>query len=157
MAESLYVLDGHAQIYRAYYAPFRDLTSPAGEPTRATYVFFSMLFNLIQTRRPTYLAMAIDCADSTESRRRIFTDYKANREPAPDDLLPQIDRIVSAIQDMGVPVLRVGGYEADDILGIAIKGKEGAGGDAGGGKSYCAVDIVSDEGVKPSSDLIIYD
>ena len=121
MAESLYVLDGHAQIYRAYYAPFRDLTSPTGEPTRATYVFFSMLFNLIQTRRPTYLAMAIDCADSSESRRRIYADYKANREPAPDDLLPQIDRIVSAIQDMGVPVLRVGGYEADDILATLAK------------------------------------
>ncbi|GAG05388.1 unnamed protein product, partial [marine sediment metagenome] len=51
MAKTFYVLDGHAQIYRAFYAPFRDLTSPAGEPTRATFVFSQMFLNLIRQRR----------------------------------------------------------------------------------------------------------
>ena len=60
MTETLYVIDGHSQIYRAYYAPFRDLTSPAGEPTRATYVFCSMLLRFIADRSPKYLAMAVD-------------------------------------------------------------------------------------------------
>ncbi len=48
MAKTLYILDGHSQIYRAYYAPFRDLTSPTGEPTRATYVFCNMLLKFLQ-------------------------------------------------------------------------------------------------------------
>ena len=47
MPKTFYIIDGHAQIYRAYYAPFRDLTSPTGEPTRATFVFTQMLMNLV--------------------------------------------------------------------------------------------------------------
>lgn len=121
MANSLYLLDGHAQIYRAYYAPFGALTSPAGEPTRATHVFFSMIFNLIRHRQPTYLAMAIDLQDSSQSRRRIFADYKANREPPPEDLPPQIDRIVGSLAAMGVPILSAPGYEADDVLASMVK------------------------------------
>ena len=46
--KSFYVIDGHAQIYRAYFAPFRDLTSPTGEPTKATYVFTQMLMQLVE-------------------------------------------------------------------------------------------------------------
>ena len=116
MAKSFYVIDGHAQIFRAYYAPFRNLTSPDGEPTRATYVFCSMLFKLIQQRRPDYLAMAIDVPDSTAFRRGIFPDYKIQREPPPEDLLPQVDRIVEIVRSMGIPVLSMNGFEADDVL-----------------------------------------
>src|SRR5690349_11873741 len=60
MAKSFYIIDGHAHIYRSYFAPFRDLTSPTGEPTKATYVFTQMLLNLIEQRKPDYLAMVID-------------------------------------------------------------------------------------------------
>ncbi len=116
MAETFYVLDGHAQIYRAYYAPFRDLTSPSGEPTRATYVFCSMLINLLTQKKPAYCAMAIDLPDSTQCRRQIDPQYKANREPPPPDLLPQIDRIVQIVRAMNIPVLQQSGFEADDIM-----------------------------------------
>ena len=58
--KSFYIIDGHAQIYRAYFAPFRDLTSPTGEPTKATFVFTQMLLNLVAQRKPDYLAMVID-------------------------------------------------------------------------------------------------
>ncbi len=116
MAQTMYVIDGHAQIYRAYYAPFRDLTSAGGEPTRATYVFFSMLFNLIRERHPDYLVVAIDSADSADGRRKVSPEYKANREPTPDDLLPQIDRIVSTLQALSIPTLSVPGFEADDVM-----------------------------------------
>jgi glycosyltransferase involved in cell wall biosynthesis len=58
--KSFYLIDGHAQIFRAYFAPFRDLTSPTGEPTKATFVFSQWLVNLIQQRKPDYLAMVID-------------------------------------------------------------------------------------------------
>ena len=116
MPQRLYLIDGHAQIYRAYYAPFRDLTAPSGEPTRATHVFCQMLLNLIRDRSPDYLAMVMDVSDETVFRKDIYPAYKANREPSPEDLSPQIDRIVSILQTARVPILRTPGYEADDIL-----------------------------------------
>ena len=70
MPKTFYIIDGHAQIYRAYFAPFRDLTSASGEPTKATYVFTQMLLNLIDQRKPDYLAMVIDSGDETVFRTR---------------------------------------------------------------------------------------
>src|SRR5712691_10102384 len=78
MPKSFYVIDGHAQIYRAYFAPFRDLTSPTGEPTKATFVFTQMLLNLISQRKPDYLCMVIDSGDETVFRKEIHPEYKAN-------------------------------------------------------------------------------
>ncbi|MHC4695708.1 MAG: DNA polymerase I [Planctomycetota bacterium] len=127
MAKTFYILDGHAQVYRAFYAPFRDLTSPAGEPTRATFVFCQMLFNLIRQRRPDYLAMAMDVSDRTVFRCEIHKEYKANRDPPPEDLGVQADRIVSIMESLGVPIYRVAGFEADDLLATIterLKGEE---------------------------------
>jgi len=118
--QCLYLIDGHAQIYRSYYAPFRDLTSPSGEPTRATQVFCQSLLNLIRTRRPDYLAMAMDTSDETVFRRDIYPDYKANREPPPEDLPPQADRIVSIVEGLGIPILRLAGFEADDLMATIV-------------------------------------
>ncbi len=120
MPPTVYLIDGHAQIYRAYYAPFRDLSSPAGEPTRATYVFCQMLLNLIRDRRPDYLAMVLDADERKLFRRKIYPEYKAHREPPPEDLAPQERRIVSILERAGVPILRVEGYEADDIIATLV-------------------------------------
>ena len=84
MRKSFYIIDGHAHIYRAFYAPFRELTSPTGEPTKATFVFTQMLLNLIEQRKPDYLAMVIDSGDKDVFRSTLYTDYKANRQPPPD-------------------------------------------------------------------------
>ena len=116
MSQRFFILDGHAQIYRAFFAPFRDLTSPTGEPTRATHVFCQMLFNLIREQKPDYLAMAMDISDETVFRRDIDADYKANREPAPEALHQQADRIVEIVTALGIPIYRVPGFEADDVL-----------------------------------------
>jgi len=94
MPKSFYVIDGHAHIYRAYFAPFRDLTGPSGEPTKATFVFTQMLLNLIEQRKPDYLAMVIDSGDETVFRKSISPDYKANRQSPPDDFHPQEQRIL---------------------------------------------------------------
>src|SRR5882724_7535297 len=75
-SKSFYIIDGHAHIYRAYFAPFRDLTSAAGEPTKATFVFTQMLLNLVAQRKPDYLAMVIDSGDETVFRREFFPEYK---------------------------------------------------------------------------------
>ena len=102
--KSFYIIDGHAQIYRAYFAPFRELLSPTGEPTKATYVFTQMLMNLIDQRKPDYLAMVIDSGDESVFRKEIFPEYKATRESPPDDFFPQEKRILQIVKDVGIPI-----------------------------------------------------
>src|SRR5437762_12383299 len=92
--KNFYIIDGHAHIYRAYFAPFRDLTSPDGEPTKATFVFTQMLLNLVQQRKPDYLAMVIDSGDETVFRKAIYPEYKATRKERPSDFTPQEQRIL---------------------------------------------------------------
>jgi len=121
MSENLYIIDGHSQIFRAYYAPFRDLTSPGGEPTRATYVFCSMLLKFIQSKKPRYLAMAMDGPVEKLQRKKLYPDYKVTRKPMPEDLPAQIDRICRIVQAMGIPILFVEGYEADDVMATAAE------------------------------------
>ena len=114
--KTLYLIDGHAQIYRAYYAPFGMLTSPAGEPTRATHVFMQVLLGILRDRKPDFLVMVMDVSDKDVFRTQLDPTYKANREAAPEDLGPQIDRIVSILELIKVPILRRPGFEADDLM-----------------------------------------
>src|SRR3954471_11543358 len=120
-SKSFYIIDGHAQIYRAYFAPFRDLTSPTGEPTKATFVFTPMLLNLVQQRKPDYLAMVIDTGDASVFRKEIYPEYKSNRKEAPDDFHPQEQRILQIVKDAGVPIFGKRGFEADDLIATIAK------------------------------------
>src|SRR5947207_365144 len=121
MAKSFYIIDGHAQIYRAFFAPFRELSSPSGEPTKATYVFTQMLMNLIDQRKPDYLAMVIDSGDESVFRKEIFPDYKSTRQAPPDDFFPQEKRILEIVKDTGVPIFAKPGFEADDLIATIAK------------------------------------
>src|SRR4051812_18121006 len=116
MAKSFYIIDGHAHIYRAYFAPFRDLVGPGGEPTKATFVFTQRLLNLIEQRRPDYLAMVIDAGDETVFRKEIYPEYKANRKSRPDDFRPQEERILSIVRDIGIPIFVKKGFGADALI-----------------------------------------
>lgn len=116
MAKRFFIIDGLAQIFRCYYAPFQQLTSPTGEPVRATYVFCNMLLQLIREQKPDYLAMALDPAEGKIFREEIDPEYKANREPPPEDLIPQIKRIIQIVKAAGIPILSKPGFEADDVL-----------------------------------------
>jgi len=116
MTKSFYIIDGHYQIYRSFYAPFRELTSPTGEPTKATHVFCQMLFGLLRDRKPDYLAVVLDVGDESTFRRELDETYKAHRDPAPDALLVQGDRIVSLIAALGVSIYSLAGFEADDLM-----------------------------------------
>ncbi|MHC4626679.1 MAG: 5'-3' exonuclease H3TH domain-containing protein [Planctomycetota bacterium] len=121
MAKKLYIIDGHAHIYAAYYAPMRgQLSSPAGEPTKAVYIFTMALLGLIERHKPDMVAVALDSKAKT-FRSDIYPEYKANRPPMPDDLPPQIDRIEEILGAMNIPRLRLDGYEADDIIGTLAK------------------------------------
>src|SRR5688572_30785945 len=116
MAKSFYIIDGHAHIYRAYFAPFRDLVSASGEPTKATFVFTQMLINLVEKRKPDYLVMVIDSGDESVFRKEIYPEYKATRKERPDDFTPQEQRILRIVKDAGVPIFVKQGFEADDLI-----------------------------------------
>jgi len=114
--ETFYLIDGHAQIFRAYYAIRGGMSSPiTGEPTHAVYGFSGMLLKLFEQYRPTYVAMAVDMPGKT-FRDEMFADYKANREPPPDDFHPQVERIFEMTRMFGIPILGVAGAEADDVI-----------------------------------------
>ncbi|MHC4725044.1 MAG: DNA polymerase I, partial [Planctomycetota bacterium] len=121
MAKTLYIVDGHAHIYAAYFAPMRQrLTSPSGEPTKATYIFTAAVLGLIQRRKPDMLVVAMDSKAPT-FRKEIYEDYKAHRPPMPDDMPQQIDKIEKILRAMKIPVLKIDGFEADDIIGTVVK------------------------------------
>jgi len=121
MAKKLYIIDGHAHIYAAYFAPMRQrLTSPAGEPTKATYIFTTALLGLIQRQNPDMLVVAMDSKAPT-FRSEIYPEYKAHRPPMPDDMPVQVERIEQILEAMNIPILRLNGFEADDIIGTLAK------------------------------------
>ncbi len=125
MAKTLYIIDGHAHIYAAYFARMNQkLISPSGEPTNATFIFTTALVGLIQRLKPDMLVVAMDSKAKT-FRSDIYPEYKAHRPPMPDDMPAQIDRIEQILKAMNVPVLRIDGFEADDIIGTLTK-KAGA-------------------------------
>ena len=123
-----YLIDGHAQMFRAYHA-IRSLSSPVtGEPTNATFGFVSMLLKLLREARPDYLAMAIDVGrDQKTFRSQLDSQYKAQRTPAPEDFYPQVERILEIVGMMNVPVLAVPTFEADDVIATICErvGKSG--------------------------------
>ncbi|HOA72633.1 MAG TPA: DNA polymerase I [Phycisphaerae bacterium] len=116
MSKRFFLIDGLSQIFRCYYAPFRPLTAPSGEPTRATYVFTEMLLKLIREQQPDYLAMAMDSREEASFRKQLDPAYKAQRDAPPEDLAPQIARILSIVESQDIPILAVPGYEADDVM-----------------------------------------
>ena len=120
MAKKLFIIDGHAHIYAAHFAPMKPLTSPAGEPTKAVYVFTSMLGGLIKNQKPDMLVVAMD-SKTPSFRTKIYKEYKAHRPPMPDELPSQIKRIEQIVAAMRIPLLRVDGFEADDLIGTLAK------------------------------------
>ncbi len=122
---TLYLIDGSAQMYRAYHA-IRGLTGPDGRSTNAVFGFVSMLRKLLAEHRPDAIAVAFDLEGPT-FRDGLAEDYKANRAPMPADLADQIPWIHQACAALGVPVVTAAGFEADDVIGTLAKQGEAAG------------------------------
>jgi DNA polymerase-1 len=117
----LYIIDGYMWIHRAYHASIRaGLTSPSGEPTGATHVFVSALLKFIREQEPQLLCVAMEGGGKT-FRTDICPTYKANRSLPADDFTIQRKRIEEILHAMKIPILRVPGYEADDIIGTLSK------------------------------------
>ncbi len=111
---TLTLIDGSSYLYRAFHA-LPPLSSPAGEPTGALFGVVNMLRATLAAR-PDYAAFVVDASGPT-FRDELYADYKANRAPMPDELRAQLEPMLAIVQALGLPILRVPGVEADDVIG----------------------------------------
>ncbi|MBT6179065.1 MAG: DNA polymerase I [Deltaproteobacteria bacterium] len=111
----LFLIDGSAYIFRAYYG-IRPLSTSAGVPTNAVVGFARMVARLIKEQAPDYIVMVFDTKEPN-FRHELFPDYKANRDAPPEDLIPQFALIHQLVDAMDLVDLSMPGYEADDIIG----------------------------------------
>ena len=109
------LVDGSSYLFRAYHA-LPEFTSSKGEPTGAVLGVLNMLYKLLDDFDPQRIAIIFDAPGKT-FRNDLYAKYKANRPPMPEDLRPQIEPLLEAIEAIGLPVLRIGGVEADDVIG----------------------------------------
>ena len=116
----LVLIDGSSYLYRAFYALPAPLTNSRGEPTGAILVVLNMLNKLVKEENPELIAVVFDAPGKT-FRDELFAQYKANRPPMPDDLRPQVEPLVQAVEGMGLPLLRIAGVEADDVIGTLAR------------------------------------
>ena len=112
---SLFLLDGYALIYRAFFAMIsRPLTTSSGENTSAPYGMARFLMRLVADHSPDYLGVALDAGDSF--RTEVFPEYKATREKMPEELRASLPRCREVFEAFRVPVLEAEGWEADDVI-----------------------------------------
>jgi DNA polymerase I len=122
----LYLIDGYALIYRAFFALIsRPLVTSRGENTSAAWGFTKFLLKVLEQHRPDYLGVVFDAG--TSDRHEIFPEYKATREKMPDELEASLPRIREIIRAFNVPVLELEGYEADDVIGTIARQAADAG------------------------------
>ena len=124
MPKRLFLIDGMALAYRAYFSLIRTpLISSKGMNTSAIFGFINTLNKLIDDEKPDYIAVAFD-TDKPTFRHKQYKEYKATREAMPDDLVPQIGKIKEVISAFNIPMIELHGYEADDIIGTLVKRAE---------------------------------
>ncbi len=119
---TLLLIDGSSYLYRAFHA-LPPLSNRSGEPTGAMFGVFNMLRKHLSDK-PDHVAVVFDAPGKT-FREDLDPQYKANRPPMPDDLRAQVEPLLDLVQALGLPLLRVTGVEADDVIGtLARRGAE---------------------------------
>ena len=114
--KTLYLLDSYGVIYRSYFAFINNpLINKEGRNISSIFGFFRILHSLIKTFNPGYFVAVFDSRTKT-FRHEIYPEYKANRQKTPEDLHEQIPVIEEILTAMGIPIIRMDGYEADDII-----------------------------------------
>ena len=111
----IYLLDGTAIAYRSFYG-VRDLSTSTGQKTNAIYGFVNGFFRMLEKHHPHYAVVAFDLKGPT-FRHEMFREYKIQRKPMPDELSEQIPVIKEILNLLGVKILEMENYEADDIIG----------------------------------------
>jgi DNA polymerase-1 len=123
----LFLIDGSALAYRSYFAFIRNpLINSKGENTSAVFGYTRTLLDLLTQEKPEYIAVAFDTPEPTFRHER-FVDYKATRQKMPDELSDQWPRLKEVTDGLGVTLIEVPGFEADDVMGTLAKQAERGG------------------------------
>jgi DNA polymerase-1 len=121
----LVLIDGSSYLYRAFHA-LPPLSNSAGQPTGAVHGVLSMLLKFLREFEPPRIGVVFDAPGKT-FRDELFAEYKANRPAMPDDLRAQTEPLLEAVEALGLPLLRIAGVEADDVIGTLACRAAGAG------------------------------
>ncbi|RMG40039.1 MAG: DNA polymerase I [Candidatus Dadabacteria bacterium] len=127
MSEKVYLVDGSGYIFRAYYG-VRPLSNSKGFPTNALYGFTRMLLKLLSQAESEHVVVVFDAGKET-FRNEMYSEYKANRAECPEDLVPQMPLFREISSALGLPVLELSGYEADDVIATLTERLSSAGHD----------------------------
>ncbi|MFT6106524.1 MAG: DNA polymerase-1 [Rickettsiales bacterium] len=117
--QKIVLIDGYGFVFRAFHS-LPPLTRPDGTPVGAVYGFTSMIIKLLANLKTSHIAMVFDSGSKT-FRNEIYSDYKANRPPCPDDLKPQFSIVREAAEALSLPILERVGFEADDLIATVAK------------------------------------
>jgi DNA polymerase-1 len=115
----LVLVDGSSYLYRAFHA-LPPLTNSRGEPTGAVLGVLNMLLKFVKEQQPKRIAVVFDAPGRT-FRDELFAEYKAHRPPMPDELRSQVAPLLEAVRALGLPLLRIEGVEADDVIGTLTR------------------------------------
>jgi DNA polymerase-1 len=118
-APALVLVDGSSYLYRAFHA-LPPLANSRGEPTGAVLGVLNMLAKLLKEHDPPLIGVVFDAPGRT-FRDDLFAEYKAHRPPMPDELRAQVEPLIAAVEALGLPLLRVPGVEADDVIGTLAR------------------------------------
>jgi DNA polymerase I len=140
-ARTLVLVDGSSYLYRAFHA-LPPLSNSRGEPTGAVLGVLNMLLRLLKEDHPALIGVVFDAPGRT-FRDELYTEYKANRPSMPDDLRAQVDPLIDAVEALGLPLLRIPGVEADDVIGTLAQRAAAAG-----------LDVVISTGDKDMAQLV---
>ncbi|MGN0158103.1 MAG: DNA polymerase I [Brotaphodocola sp.] len=117
--DKLVLIDGHSILNRAFYG-VPELTNSEGLHTNAVYGFLNIMFKILEEEQADHLAVAFDLKEPT-FRHKQYPEYKGTRKPMPEELREQVPLMKEVLTAMGIPILTMAGYEADDILGTIAK------------------------------------
>ena len=119
MADKLYLIDGHALVFKMYYAFLRrPMINSKGADMSILYGFTKYLLEMLEREKPTHVAVAFDPPGGT-FRNQLYPEYKGTRPPTPQLVIEALEPLTQLVQGMNIPVLMVPGFEADDVLGSA--------------------------------------
>ena len=119
------LIDGSSYLYRAFHA-LPPLTNSRGEPTGAVLGVVNMLLKFLREHAGAQLVVVFDTPGKT-FRDELFAEYKSHRPPMPDDLRAQVEPLLETVRALGLPLLRIGGVEADDVIGTLARRAAAAG------------------------------
>jgi DNA polymerase I len=118
--KKLFLVDAMGFIFRAFYVPIGTSFQHNGVPTKVPYLFSNMLRRVTKELQPDYVAVVFDPSGPT-FRDKLFSDYKAQRQPTPNELFIQIPFVRRLCEGMRLPIIEVAGYEADDVIGALAR------------------------------------